>query len=283
MKHLKNFNNYKPTQNVNEGFKENVLAGLIALLSLKGQSQESKPRLVKTKTQSETTLKSLLKQGWSLDSTSTKKVFDGVIKEKPDTQVIVTRLSLDKSQFFKSGSYELTPEMKSDLDSTLTEIIESGGIIIRVDVESSTDKQPVGKNLQKELKNSGFSPVIGDDGEENWNPALSKARSNSVQLELEDLGLDLTLIKIITLSEQGDEEVSQSARYVNVDFYYLQSSTVVMPKIEEPPKYKNIYHLSKIVKTGIKKMPKGNKTNTKKLGPIKNFLSPSAVECSFDN
>ena len=272
MKHLKKFNNYKPTQNVNEGFKEKaVLAGLAALLSLKGQSQESKPRLATTKTQSETTLKSLLKQGWSLDSTSTKKVFDGVIEEKPDTQVIVTRLSLDKSQFFKSGSYELTPEMKSDLDSTLNEIIESGGIIIRVDVESSTDKQLVGKNLKDKLEESGFSPD---------NKGLSKARSNSVQLELEDLGLDITLIKIITLAEQGDEEVSQSARYVNVDFYYLQSSTVVMPKTEEPPKYQKTYHLSKIVKTGIKKMKKGNQSNTKKLGPIKNFLSPSAVECT---
>ena len=271
MKHLQNFNNYKPSQNVNEGFKENVLAGLIALLSSKGQSQEAKPRLVKTKTQSETTLKSLLKQGWSLDSTSTKKVFDGVLKEKPDTQVIVTRLSLDKNQFFESGDYKLTAEMKSDLDSTLTEIIESGGIIIRVDIESSTDKQGLSKNLQEKLKKSGFSPD---------NKGLSKARSSSVQVELESSGLDSTLIKIITLSEQGDEEVSQSARYVNVDFYYLQSSTVVMPKIEEPPKDKKTYHLSKIVKTGIKKMKKGNKSNTKKLGPIKNFLSPIEVECT---
>jgi hypothetical protein len=160
------------------------------------------------------------------------------------------------------------------LDSTITEIIESGGIIIRVDVESSTDKQGLSKNLQDKLEESGFSPD---------NKGLSKARSNSVQLELEDLGLDLTLIKIITLSEQGDEEVSQSARYVNVDFYYLQSSTVVMPKTGEPKEDKKIYHLSKIVKTGIKKMKKGNQSNTKKLGPIKNFLSPSAVECSFDN
>jgi flagellar motor protein MotB len=271
MKHLQKFNNYKPSQNVNEGFKENVLTGLIALLSLKGQSQEAKPRLVKTKTQSENTLKSLLKQGWSLDSTSTKKVFDSVIKEKPDTQVIVTRLSLDKNQFFESGDYKLTEEMKSDLDSTLTEIIESGGIIIRVDIESSTDKQGLSKNLQDKLKKSGFSPD---------NKGLSKARSNSVQLELETSGLDSTLIKIITLSEQGDEEVSQSARYVNVDFYYLQSSTVVMPKIEEPSKDKKTYHLSKIVKTGIKKMKKGNQSNTKKLGPIKNFLSPSEVECT---
>ena len=280
MKYLKNFNNYKSTQDVNEGLKQNVLAGLIAFLSLKGQSQEAKPRLAKTKTTSETALKSLLKQGWSLDSTSIKQVFDGVIKEKPDTQVIVTRLSLDKSQSFNSGAYELTPEMKLDLKSTLTEIIDSGGIIIRVDIESSTDKQPVGKNLKDKLEKSGFSPVIGDDNEENWNPALSKARSNSVQLELKDLGLDLTLIEIITLSEQGDEEISQSARYVNVDFYYLQSSTVVMPKTEEPPEYQKTYHLSKVVKTGIKKMKKVNQSNTKKLGPIKNFLSPSAVECT---
>jgi len=271
MKHLQKFNNYKPSQNVNEGFKENVLAGLIALLSLKGQSQEAKPRLAKTKTQSENTLKSLLKQGWSLDSTSTKKVFDSVIKEKPDTQVIVTRLSLDKNQFFESGDYKLTEEMKSDLDSTLTEIIESGGIIIRVDIESSTDKQGLSKNLQDKLKKSGFSPD---------NKGLSKARSSSVQVELETSGLDSTLIKIITLSEQGDEEVSQSDRYVNVDFYYLQSSTVVMPKIGEPSKDKKTYHLSKIVKTGIKKMKKGNQSNTKKLGPIKNFLSPIEVECA---
>ena len=140
MKYLQNFNNYNSPENVNEGFKENVLAALIGLLSLKGQSQEAKSRLVQTKTQSEAAMKQLLKQGWSLDSSSVKKVFTDVITEKPDTQVVVTRLSLDKNQYFESGDYKLTSEMKADLDSTLTEIIESGGIIIKVEIESSTDK-----------------------------------------------------------------------------------------------------------------------------------------------
>ena len=55
-------------------------------------------------------------------------------------------------------------------------------------------------------------------------PEYYKSLKQILEFQLEDLGLDITLIKIITLAEQGDEEVSQSARYVNVDFYYLQSS-----------------------------------------------------------
>lgn len=271
MKHLQNFNSYNNSQNVNEGFKENVLAGLMLLFGLKGQSQEAKPRLATTKTTSETVLKDLLSKGWSLDSTSTKKVYDGVIKERPDTQVITTRLSLDKEQFFQSGDYKLTTDMKSDLDSTLTEIIEAGGIIIRVDIESSTDKQGLSKNLQDKLSKEGFSKD---------NKGLSKARSKSVSVELETLGLDSSLIKITTLAEQGEEEISQSSRYVHVDFYYLQSSTVVMPKTEEPPVYQKKYHLSKTVQTGIKKLKKGNQSNTKVLGPIKNFPKPTDVKCA---
>lgn len=272
MKYLQNFNNYNSSENVNEGFKENVLAALIGLLSLKGQSQEAKSRLVQTKTQSEAAMKQLLKQGWSLDSSSVKKVFTDVIKDRPDTQVVVTRLSLDKNQYFESGDYKLASEMKADLDSTLTEIIESGGIIIKVEIESSTDKQPLSAKLKDKLEKSGFT---GD------NRGLSKARSKSVETELQTLGLDTSLINITTLAEIGEEEISQAARYVNVDFYYMQSSTVVMPKISDP-KEKDVktYHLSKVVQPGIKKLKKGNQSNTKKLGPIKNFKSVSDVKCA---
>jgi outer membrane protein OmpA-like peptidoglycan-associated protein len=271
MKYISDFNSYK-AQEINEGLKENILAGLLSLLGHYVSGQDVQKKIAHTKTYSETAAKSLIKQGWSLDSTSVDTLYSTLQQSKPDTQIVATRLTLDKDQFFESGKYTLTDGMKQSIDSTLEEIINSEGIIIKIEVESSTDKQGLSSRLQDELSARGFAPN---------NQGLSDARSGSVSDYLEQVGINDTIIQTTKLSEQGEGEVSQSARYVHVDFYYLIESEAVTPsEVDTDPKIKKTYYLSKERAPGkpIKVGGPGKKTVT--LGPIKNKLKISDVRCA---
>jgi outer membrane protein OmpA-like peptidoglycan-associated protein len=267
MKYLSSFNSYE----VNEGWTENVLVGLLSLLGSQVMGQKS--NISHTKTKSDASMKSLIKSGWSLDSTAVDTLYYQVLKSKPDTNIVSTRLTLDKDQFFSSGKYELTPEMKSSIESTLTGILNENGIIFKIEVESSTDKQGLSQNLQKELSGLGYSPD---------NKGLSKARCESVSNFLELLGVEDSLIISSQLFEKGESEVEQSARYVNVDFYYMMVSEEVLPaEFDSKYKVKKTYYLSKEQKpTGKVIKLKGGRTKTKKLGPIKNHIKRPAVKCA---
>ena len=129
MKHIRNFNSYQ----VNEGWKENILAGLLSLLGSHVMGQ--KTHISHTKTKSEKAMQSLIKNGWSLDSTAVDTLYLEVLKSKPDTEIIATRLTLDKDQYFQSGKFNLSEEMRSDIDSTLMSILDNNGIIIKIEIE----------------------------------------------------------------------------------------------------------------------------------------------------
>jgi outer membrane protein OmpA-like peptidoglycan-associated protein len=269
MKHLQKFENYK----VDEGWKENVLVGLMSLFGSYAMGQKSdRVQVMHQKVKSESAMKSLLKQGWSLDSTQVDTLWSEVVKHKPDAEVKVTRLTLDKDQFFPSGIYTLTDEMKQSLDSVLNQIMEDGGVLAKVEIESSTDKQGLSIKLQNDLKSKGFEPN---------NKGLSKARSSSVSDYLLDLGINISLLNINEMSEQGELEIEQSARYVTVDFYYVVTDVEELPaEVDKTPKLKTTYYLSKINKVGKPvKLNRGRHTKTKKLGPIKNNIKIPATRC----
>lgn len=269
MKYVSDFNSYHSS--VNEGLKENILAGLLSLFGSYAAGQNSIKQMAYAKTQSETALKSLIKQGWSLDSTAVNKLYSQLQATKPDTQIVATRLTLDKDQFFESGKYTLSEEMKLSIDSTLSEIIESQGVLLKVEIESSTDKQGLSSRLADDLKSRGFSPN---------NQGLSDARSKSVSDFLSDSGVDDSLINRNKLYEQGSEEVTQSARYIHVDFYYLIQSEVVTPsEVDKDEKIKKTYYLSKERAPGKPIKVGGRQKKTVKLGPIKNNLKISDVRC----
>lgn len=239
MKYLKPFNNFD-TINEEEGWKENILVGLLSLLGVAGMGQ-TKPHDGGDRrtyhTQSEQTVKSMLQRGWTLDSTQVDTLWKEVITKKPDTLVMVTRLSLDKDQYFASGKFELAQDVKDSVQNTLSEISNKGGVITDIRVESSTDKQGLSTNLQKQLKSMGYS---GD------NKGLSQARNEAVTNYLVELGVNDTLIDSEQKYEQGQQTIEQSARYVNVDIAYLIISQEVTPsKTTDVPQVKSTYYLSK--------------------------------------
>jgi len=266
MKHISDFNSYQ----VNEGWKENVLVGLLSFFGTQVMGQKN--NISHTKTKSEKSMQSLIKQGWSLDSTAVDTLYSQVLKSKPDTEIVATRLTLDKDQYFQSGKFILSDDMKTSIDSTLMGILNNNGIIIKIEIESSTDKQGLSQNLQNDLKKLGYTPD---------NKGLSDARCNSVSEFLEQLGVSDSLILKNKLFEKGEGEIEQSSRYVTVDFYYMVVSEEVKPaEYDVTSKVKKTYYLSKEQKPSGRPIKIGGRgTKTKKLGPIKNHLKRPAVKC----
>lgn len=240
MKHLRKFESF--SINEEEGWKENILVGLMSLIGVAGMGQTThkggdEPARRTVHTQSELSMKNMLKRGWTLDSVQVDTLWKQVQVSKPDTIVMVTRLSLDKDQYFASGKFELSGEVKDSIQSTLADVTNEGGIITDIRVESSTDKQGLSVNLQKELKSMGYS---GD------NKGLSKARNEAVTKYLVELGVNDSLIRSEQKYEMGSETIQQSARYVNVDIAYMVVSSEVTPsKSVDQPQIKKTYFLSK--------------------------------------
>lgn len=228
MKHIYNFKNYQ----INEGWKENVLVGILSLFGSYAMGQNIKYK----KAFNKSSMESLLKDGWSLDSTSIDTIYSNLVKTAPNSDLVAIRLMLDKDQYFPSGKFTLTDIMKSSIDSTLDEIVSDGGVLMKVEIESSTDKQGLSQNLQNELKKLGYTPD---------NKGLSKARSESVSSYLEQSGVNDSIIIQNQLWEMGSQEIEQEARYVAVDFYYVIVPEEVQPSTGTDYRLKKTYYLSK--------------------------------------
>jgi outer membrane protein OmpA-like peptidoglycan-associated protein len=268
MKYLKSYNNYEP---LNEGWKENLLAGLLTLVGSYAYGQQQDPSKIVRKAKTEKQVQNLIDLGYTLDSTSVDTVWKELVTKAPDSEVISIRYTLDKDQYFESGKFTLNDNMKLGIDSIIKEIIEDGGIITNVDIESSTDKQPVGKELQAKLKSLGYEPD---------NNGLSKARCESIKNYLLKNKIDSTLISTTEKVEMGEGEIDQSARVVNVDFYYVIPSAVLPYEDEkEVDKLKVTYYLSKEkepVKI-VKIKHKGIKV--KKMGTVRKTGSTPPLKC----
>ncbi len=276
MKNLKTFEQY--SEPINEGWKENVLAGLFMMFGLAATGQTSKDRdkgYQYNQTVSKSTMKSLLKQGYTLDSTVVKIVLDELKVKSPETQIMATRLELSSDQFFASGKFQLNSDMMSDIENTVENILNTGGMILKIDIESSTDKQGLTTRLQDELKRLNYEPN---------NNGLSKARAESVSKYLsEEVQINDTLININTLAERGESNIDHSARYVTVDFYYVVVSESTKEGEEVNNKDRTTYYLKKdvaLIKT--KAISGKNKSQTKNMGTVNNLETKiSDIKCYF--
>jgi outer membrane protein OmpA-like peptidoglycan-associated protein len=194
-------------------------------------------------TKSKSEMEKMVKfQHWSLDSIQVDTVYNIVKKQAPhsDIKVITTKFETDGNKFI-TAQFEISQEAKSDLQDTLMSIINAGGMITDVQIESSTDKEPIKMT----------------------NEILAQKRADAVKLVMLDFGIDESIISIETKPEQGpdiysttmseqerDQARSKTAefRYVNVSIIYLENETINKPAIIDTlVKYKKEYYLSKPV------------------------------------
>jgi len=179
-----------------------------------------------------------IKAGWTLDKVEMDTVWTQLVKNKPDTIIHTTKLSIDKDAYFASGRFSLNDEVKQSIRDSLDEIVDEGGIIMNIKITSSTDKQGLSAGLQQNLKKLGYT---GD------NPGLSKARNNSVKDVIVDYGFNGDNIQTVELSERGTGEIDQSARFVEVEIAYAKEEIDVTPGEKSEPQMSTSkeYFLSK--------------------------------------
>lgn len=216
MNYIKSFKDY---DKVDEGLKQNILAGIMSLFLSYGSMASNKTHTATYKQsynqddslKMKSDIEKRLKDGWKLSAAEIDTVWDKLQTDSPDTIIETLSLKIDNSEFFESGKFELSESIKLDIDSALQEILDNQGMLVSINIKSSTDKQGLSVNLQKTLKDKNLTPD---------NKGLSKARSLSVESYLSN-SVNKEIINIENLSEQGSSTIDQSARYVYVNFNFI--------------------------------------------------------------
>lgn len=227
MNHIKPFNVFSNVEKIEEGALHNIAAGLLSLLAGFSTYGQSPVGSVHNKDGTTTStikrtfnvadvskqedLKSLLKSGWKQTYEEMDTLFEQTKIKAPNTEVHSIQLNAKKDELFESGKFQVSENLKKDIDSVLSEILSEDGVLTKINLTSSTDKQQIGSNLQKILSDSGYSPD---------NQGLSNARSENLKKYIVSKDINDSLISIFRYKEQGDT-VDQSARYVTIDIFYL--------------------------------------------------------------
>lgn len=165
------------------------------------------------KTSDEMMAKYYLETGWHLTAVEVKEKIKESEKKDIPLEVIVKSLNFKSDKLFGAGKFELSsvPEVKKMLDS----ISDAEGVLTRIYIESSTDKQRVSEKLSDKLESLGYGR--GNEG-------LSAARNDAMYDYLTGLGVDGGLINQKIYHDQGKgkenaaEPQDPSARYVQVKF-----------------------------------------------------------------
>jgi len=298
---IKRFNEFKGEEELNEGWKEVVLGGLLSLLTVGAAGQrgsydyktlsniegKEKGKITSTLTRqhdfnfgtditkktADSTIDDLLRQGWSLDSKKLDTLWNNVVKEVPDTVISAVTIKLDTAAYFPSGKFTLNDGIKKEIDKGFDSILKNNGTLIKIVITSSTDKQRVGTNLSTELKGMGLS---GD------NNGLSKARANNLKTYICGKGVSDSIIEEENLAEQGTSEIEQVNRYVRIDLIYLETGAPKQVVTKEPTiaKYSATLH-KKFVDDPEEKGGRGFHITlpTIKLGKAGDFKSRGSVKC----
>lgn len=159
-----------------------------------------------------------MKQGYSISDIDI--TYDTVL-DSGDAVLIKDTVDLDYSggDMFVTGKFELRSEVLNDINGVMTTIENMGGKILSVDIESSTDTEPI---------------KMGND-------VLAEKRANSIESVLNSLGFDGKVNKNLKPNSgpdvydrnMSDEERSLARkktaeyRYVTVSFNVVMIDTEV--------------------------------------------------------
>lgn len=188
----------------------------------------------------------LVKQGWTLDSTSVDTLWREILVQKPDTLVTKHDFKFDvEGDMFLTGKFTLNQNVVDGINAAVDKIQSEGGIVTDFQIESSTDKEPI------KMEYEGMT----------GNEALAHRRADAVEDELVRIGVDDSIISIVTKFDQGpdvykkdmtkDERATARLetagfRYVTIGIVYVTKEVAYTPEIvEKVPKIKTIYYLSK--------------------------------------
>lgn len=234
---------------LNEGWKENIVAGLMMLGGVMGtqaQRANTPPISIKADTDKTITIpnpfgddyirdrtqatqdiervKQLLDRGWELDSVVLDTIWTTIqrIPEiKPDTFYIKSGYIDNSMDYFDAGLFNLSNDYMQLLSDTLEAY--KGQAFLNIWITASTDKQGLRPETSQRLINAGY---------EGTNAGLAQARAEAIKnYLLNDLNVNADSIHLDLRPEQGtgtdDEFTSGEFRFIDVEFNF-----VVIPDIE---------------------------------------------------
>jgi hypothetical protein len=165
-----------------------------------------------------------------------------------------------ESKFFESGKSMLTSEFKIKFDEEMSKINKDK--IVEIEIESSTDKMPLGKELKNYLSKKGLSPD---------NKGLSINRANQVVELIKGLGIPVEKTKITPKVEQGtvpeDPKEQLRRRKLNLGYddsaRYVKLNITMSGEVEKIPgdEEKNIYYYERLIPKTTQKVPPEIKLN----------------------
>lgn len=164
-----------------------------------------------------------LKKGWAISEVITKQAKETIERdstlEKETFTVDTIDINWSNDELFEAGDFSPKDDFKSSITSVFEQLNDAGISIIKIKIESSTDKQRV--------KTDGTSAKnLKDGGYDVSNKGLSEARNNSVKdvinSVLEENDSEIPAIEQVILHDQGKGEENSpneqdpSARYVKI-------------------------------------------------------------------
>ena len=212
---------------------------------------------IRKKTKSKSEMEKMTKyQHWTLDSTHVDTLFE-IVKTNPKTKFFADTLDFAvDGDLFLTGNYGLGPDVVDSILESINDINGKDGVITDFQIESSTDAEPIDMEY----------------GDKTGNDALAQRRADAVKDKLIKIGVDPSIISIVTLPEQGPDlymdGMSRSARakarvqtkdfrYVKIRIVYIILSDTTLPaEIDTIIKTKKTYYLSKPFSGGGKNPPR---------------------------
>lgn len=286
------------SDHLDEGLKDAVLAGLLALFAgaplsaqdIKNVVTHTPDSTITTKTvnfqlndkmskeKADAIVKRMLSHGFKIQSEQMDTLWKEVKKTNPDTNVKILSIKFDRdSTFFESGKFILSDAAKADVEKAFETVLKLDGVVSHVKITSSTDKQRVSANLQSVLKGMGYAPN---------NTGLSEVRSDELKKYVEnEIGLDSSLISVENLVEKGTGTIDASARFVRIDITYMCCRISPVEREADSPAKTIDYTvvLRKAVATpdqpSIGNFEEG-KSKVFDKGKISNHSTPSSVKCT---
>ena len=255
MKNIKNYKEFSKTSinEEEEGWKDLAVGAAMAASTLIPSQLNAQNRGIDIKWPGKTTTQTYHKKvtnqeaadklqdkGYSLDSMTVDTLWNVVKEIVPPADLEVTEINYNDNQYFASGVYSISPEMADSITQTIANIKSNSNDILKIQIESSTDKQGLSKKLQNDLKSKGYEPN---------NSGLAKARCQSVaKYIIDNEGIDSSLTDTLNQAEKGEGIQDPSARYVTVKIVYMsKDNTRSAEVVKRIPILKNTYYLSKDV------------------------------------
>jgi outer membrane protein OmpA-like peptidoglycan-associated protein len=166
-------------------------------------------------------IKSYLSRGWS--PTDIKITKDTIITTtEGDVIEFEIRSSYPNNAVFKTGSYDLTEDFKSNLDSLISTLeIDPDRDLTHITIETSTDKEPIAGGNKKLSENraesvSGFLNTIVSDIE----------ISTDIKY---DQGDDIYSKGMSKDERDSARSKTSEFRYVKIKVFYIESGSVKEP------------------------------------------------------